>query len=165
MISDKKEWIQQLLDCCRFVPDFGSLNLIKHAKNSFDKYLFLLEMVEGNEGPEIVRALIDSIQIQSDSGAYLVTVDTLKKFLKPGYARAFIDPLARLTFRRPDLASDLLFNMANYFTEEQRIFVDEFNDELRRSHSGATTQLINFIKSEEKKSFFSDFAGVLAKRG
>lgn len=162
MIADKEKWISELMDSCEFNPDFGSLNLIKDAESKFDKYISLLEMIDGNEGPEIVRALINSIRASNDSGAYQATIHALSKFFKPGYAISFIDSIAKLTFKRPDLASDLLLLIADFKTEEHRLFVNEFNTQLKFTHSSSTSHVISFIKVEEKKSLLSDFSGVLA---
>ncbi len=111
-----------------------------------------------------MRALIDSIQIQNDSGIYQATIDTLTRFMRLGYGRCFIDSLAKLTLRRPDLASDLILIMANYTSEDQRLFIEEFNKELHISHTSSAAFVVQFIKAEERKSSFSDYSGILAKK-
>lgn len=155
MITDLKAWSAELVLNSSFIPDFGSLNLLQQAETRFDRYIELLEMVEGNEPPEILHTLANSIRMDDDCGAYQVTIDTFRKFMSWGYLIAFIEVLAKVNFRRPDLASDLVIIMSQTKLGENCTFLQAFERELENSKTSAASNSTQVIIQEKRKGTLS----------
>ncbi len=148
MIKDLEAWSAELVLNSSFIPDFGSLNLLKQAETRFDRYIKLLEMVEGNEPPEVLHTLANSIRMEDDCGAYQVTLITFSKFMTEAYIKAFIDILAKVDFRRTDLASDLIIIMSQINIDEQTSFLQLFEQELKACKSSASGHVIQLLNKE-----------------
>ena len=151
MISDLKEWSAELVFNSSFIPDFGALNLIKQAESRFDRYIELLEMVEGDEPPEILHTMANSIRMEDDCGAYQVTIDTFSKFMTKEYIKAFIEVLAKVDFRRSDIASDLVIKMSHIMINENMSFLQAFENELNCCKSSAAGHSIQVVNLEKRK--------------
>lgn len=150
MITDIKTWSAELVFNSSFIPDFGSLNLLQQAETRFDRYIELLEMVEGTEPPEVLHTMANSIRMDDDCGAYQITIDTFRKFMTWGYLIAFVEILAKVNFRRPDLASDLVIAMSQTMIGENYSFLQAFEHELESSKSNAAAQSLQIIIREKR---------------
>lgn len=148
MIKDLEAWSAELVLNSSFIPDFGSLNLLKQAETRFDRYIELLEMVEGNEHPEVLHTMANSIRMEDDCGAYQVTINTFRKFMTEEYIKAFIEILAKVDFRRSDLASDLIIIMSQTNIDEQTSFLQLFEHELKACKSSASGHVIQLLNKE-----------------
>ena len=161
MITDIDSWINELLETGFFIHDFNLAVVSEQAQTRFNRYIELLEQVKGDEGPEVVRALCDSIQMTDDYGVYQVTLDKLALFICPGYARCFIDGLVKIIQIRPDLANDLLIMIAQ--APQSDAFIQEFNRELTLSNQSTARRLICFILAEEQVGRLDPFGGIFAR--
>ncbi len=148
MIKDLETWSAELVLNSSFIPDFGSLNLLKQAETRFDRYIELLEMVEGNEPLEVLHTMANSIRMEDDCGAYQVTLNTFSKFMTETYTKVFIDILAKVDFRRSDLASDLIIIMSHISIDEQTSFLHLFEQELKACKSSAAGHVIQLLNKE-----------------
>lgn len=148
MIKDLETWSAELVLNSSFIPDFGSLNLLKQAESRFDRYIELLEMVEGNEPPEVLHTMANSIRMEDDCGAYQVTVNTFSKFMTLEYIKAFIEILAKVDFRRSDLASDMIIIMSQIKIDEQTSFLQLFEQELKTCKSSAAGHAVQLLNKE-----------------
>lgn len=161
LITDIDSWISELLETGFFIQDFNLADVSEQAQTRFNRYIELLEQIEGNEGPEVVRALCDSIQMTDDYGVYQLTLDKLGQFIRPGYARCYIEGLVKIIQIRPDLANDLLIMIAQ--ATESDAFIKEFNRELTLSNKSAARRVICFILAEEEVGRLDPFHGIFAR--
>ncbi|THB75112.1 MAG: hypothetical protein D6B28_01165 [Gammaproteobacteria bacterium] len=152
MITDLQAWSAELVLNSSFIPDFGSLNLLRQAETRFDRYVELLEMVEGNEPPEILHTMANSIRMEDDCGAYQVTIDTFCKFMGNEYLNAFIEVLAKVDFRRSDLASDMVIKMSQIEIGESTTFLQALENEISNCKSSAAGHCIQIINKEKFKN-------------
>lgn len=123
MITDVDDWKVELLFSGRIVQDGDETVSPDEAERRFNRYIKLVEMVEGDEGQNVFQALVDSIQADEDYGAYQATMGAAEKFPEPKYAQYLIEALPALIKCQPDWAGNFMVSIANQveFGDEARI--------------------------------------------
>lgn len=104
-----EEWRDELLLTGNFSDDSNK----PEDLYKWDRYLELLEMVEGNHEQRIFESLIDSLQSDYDNGLYQVTIEILLSYPPELFGRYLVTALPDLIQRLPDKAGDFLSIMIN----------------------------------------------------
>jgi hypothetical protein len=73
----------------------------------------LPDAVEGDEGDDAIRSLIDSIQAEHDYGAYQATIQAIMCFLPKHFTQGLVEALPGLIYLQPDWAGELLSLVAD----------------------------------------------------
>jgi hypothetical protein len=162
MIQDIENWKTELLFTGRIIQDDDKTVSSNEAEKRFNRYIELLDMVEGNEGPDVFRAIIDSIQADEDYGAYQSALSITYKFPEPLYTESLIKALPDLIRRQPDWAGTFLVSIANQveFGNTENIY--RFNQYLSRSDNETRRIITNFIREQERVGWLENRVGVLA---
>jgi hypothetical protein len=161
LIHDTVAFAKELIECGNFVSDFNHENIFREAERRFNRYIELVGEISGDEGPLMIKALADSIQMEEDYGVYQVTIDALIQFLHAGNAEAMIEALADMMQVRPDLAVDLMLRIAHQ--HESYDFMIEFNRALSLSTSSAAGCVRNFVMDQERFGLLDEFSGMFAR--
>jgi hypothetical protein len=88
VVGEYRSWRRELLRTGRIVQDGDDSVPPEVRQARFHRYLELVEMVEGNDGPEVFGSLIDSMQVGHDYGAYQRTLKALDRFPRGQFIRA-----------------------------------------------------------------------------
>ncbi len=158
MIADSQAWIDELDQNAEFVSDFGAQNVQEEAEERFNRYIELLDQVNGDEGPEVLRALIDSMRMQEDCGVYQVTLATIDKFFQVGYERCLVDMLPGLIERRADLASDLVDLIMALKSTSRDTFIEGFFTAVDHAKPETRALIMQFLHAELAKGTISSLS-------
>ena len=131
----------------------------RHAR--FMRYVELLDAVDGSEGIDAARAVIQSIQARDDYGAYQTTQRALGRFPPSISLQALIDELPSLIDRQRDWAGELLCGLANAVGTECEPDIEKFIGLLVKTPSSSREVITDFIAKEEKGGWLEHRVGVL----
>ena len=147
--TDFASWRAELVRVGRIVQDDDHRTPQEQAERDFDRYVELVDGLDGSEGVEAVAALFESVQVLHDYGAYQATRLAVFRFPEEQYAAAFVRQLPDLIARQPDWAGDFLGALANSYPQGRRR-IAAFNDEVARSPEPVRAVIIGFIRSQER---------------
>jgi hypothetical protein len=125
------------------------------------RYIELLDAVDGTEGIDAARAIIQSIQASDDYGAYQTTQHALGRFPPSVSLQALIVELPALIERQRDWAGELLCGLANAVGTEWEPDIDEFNALLAQTPGPSRKVITEFISVEEERGWLKHRVGVL----
>ena len=126
----------------------------------FNRYLEMLEHLDGSESDQYALAVVASIQAQNDYGAYQATSRALWRFGAYTYCKALLDQLPRLIKTLPDWAGDFLGQIANEDTSGESA-IHEFNQLLSALPNDQRSLIQQFIASQESGGWLEHRVGVL----
>lgn len=154
-------WRAELLYVGNIVQDRDPGVTPQEASRRFNRYIAMLDAVKGDEGPQCVAAIFQSIQAVHDYGAYQTAERTAWRFGEEMFCRALIGELPRLIEFLPDWAGDFLVSIANSQGTPHQSIISTFNTHLSESSPNIQKVVRAFIASEEDDGWFSHRVGVL----
>ncbi|MFW5710028.1 MAG: hypothetical protein ACOCXW_01015 [Bacteroidota bacterium] len=162
MIKDIEQWKKDILFYGHIIQDDDVTVEPDEAEKRFNKYIQLIDCVEGAEDIEIAQYLIKSIQSQDDYGAYQSTMNKIMFDFSPQvFSTALINELSDLINRQPDWAGDFLSSIADFKGTENENILQTFNNELKSSKVNHKSKIIDFIQKEEKDGWLEDKKNVI----
>lgn len=158
---DKNEFVDELMFTGDIVQDSDESVPWPEREDRFKRYIELLDSVNGDEGLEIARAIIRSMQAEQDYGAYQTTQSTLGKFPSEIYIKALISELPRLIQSNSEWAGELLCGLANSVERKYSSDIELFNKALANAEPGARDSILNYIKEQERDGWLEHRAKIL----
>jgi hypothetical protein len=122
------------------------------AEAAQDRYLTLVDTVDGSEGHEVLVALIDSMQLEEDNEVYEATINAACSFSARPFAAATVEALPALLERSEDLGGRLLCGISGEYLRR-------FNSELARAPAAARERIMDFVLRNEADGWFEEMAG------
>jgi hypothetical protein len=156
-IANFAAWESELIVTGRIVQDDDISVTVDEAERRFNRYIALVEMVEGNEGTNAARALYRSIQAQHDYGAYQNTINKLLfSFPVAQTVAALVAELPRLIAELPDWAGDLISSLAQAEGRSDAL-TQAFNTCLRIANAETRNFIVEFIRNQEKSGGWLEY--------
>jgi hypothetical protein len=165
MIASFEEWRAELLELGDIVQDIDETVSVQEAERRFNRYLAMLEGLNGNEGFEYALAVFESIRAEQDYGVYQVAERAAFRFGEVVYCKVLMHELPRLIDTLPALAGDFLVSIANGQGTAQQGVINTFNKLLTELEPSASIKIRSFIAKEENGGWFSHCVGVLGNNG
>lgn len=94
-----EDWCKELIRNSELAQDGEEIDSRDGAENSFNRFVQLVDMVNGKESQAVFQALVDSIRMPEDYGAYEAVHDALWKFPPESFAKYFVSSLPKLIKR------------------------------------------------------------------
>ena len=164
-IQNLPKWALELLQAGEIVQDGDTSVSRDEAERRFNRYVELVAMVEGDEGPDAVRALLRSIQARYSYGAYEATMGAvLGKFPMEVMVPALLSELPDLIHRQSEWAGDIINQVAHRGVTPPMGVVELFNSavaELSLHHRQAIEQ---FVRQEEDGGWLAGRQGILCPK-
>ena len=149
MITDLKSWKAELLHAGRIVQDGDVSVEPEEAHRRFMRFVEIVDSLEGNEGPEVVDALFEAIQVEDSYGAYHSIDHALARFPESYYLLGLIKALPRLIAELPDQAGDQLASIANGVGGKWEYQIALFNQAVREAENSIQVAIVSFIRQQE----------------
>lgn len=165
MIPDFEKWRVELLFTGKIVPDYNKIVPQEEAERRWNRYVELLEMVEGDEGQEVLEAIINSAQAKPnhDYGAYQTLITVVGKFPGEIFAKGFAKTISDLFDRDEEFTGDLLLELGKVCTSEEPPCSDVFNEGLESLDPASREKIVNYIRlQEEPDGWLENFVGEFA---
>lgn len=160
-VADLLTWERELLSCGRIVQDEDSSVPVEEAERRFNRYIELVDAVEGIEGEGAARALIRSIQAVHDYGGYQATLGKLVFAFPPEeVAQAVVAEVPRLIAALPDWAGDILSTLTQAEGRSAEL-VRAFKTSLALAPAEDRARIIAFIRAQEAEGWLEHRRGVL----
>jgi hypothetical protein len=161
MPFDLETWKTELLETGRIVQDGDNSVSPEEAERRFNRYIELVEQVNGSEGMEAIAALLQSIQVKDDYGGYQVTYRILSRFPDKQMIEVFVSELPSLIARQPDWAGDFLVGFANGKDTKWDYLLQMFNAEVASSAPAVRQPIVDYVRSQEPAGWLRRRVGVL----
>lgn len=161
MIQDKDKWQHELLIYGRIVNDADTAVSSEEAEFRFNIYIELLDAVSGEEGEEAAQAIVKSIQVEDDYGAYQSAFNALDRFPPNIQVAAYISELPRLLESFPDRAGEILCRISNQFEVDGGELVECFNRQLMCLDRNLRQLILTYIRQEENGGWLDHRKGIL----
>ncbi|WP_158713119.1 hypothetical protein [Streptomyces sp. NRRL S-1813] len=145
-VGDFEGWRTELLAMGRIVLAGEGGVTEEEAVRRFDRYLELADMVDGSEGPAAVRALIASLQVDQDYGAYQAGFGALERFPSMDLARGVALAAAEVVSIPSGNSGQVLLLLADSDAEAVR----EFNAAGSQMEPAVKDQLSALIAEHER---------------
>ncbi len=156
-----EQFTNELLFTGNIIQDDDNSVEWPERENRFNRYIELLDSLKGNEGLEIARVIIKSMQAEQDYGAYQTTQRTLGKFPSEIYIEAMILELPSLIANNSEWAGELLCGLANSEGTEYEEEIILFKQHLESTVTEAKNSISNYVKEQEKDGWLEHRVGVL----
>jgi hypothetical protein len=161
-VADFEAWQCELLSCGCIVQDEDTSVPVEEAERRFNRYIELVDAVQGTEGERAARALIRSIQAVHDYGGYQATLGKLMFAFPPQeVALAVVAEVPRLISTLPDWAGDILSTLTQAQGRSAEL-VDAFNSSLDLAPPEQRASIVAFIRAQEAEGWLEHRRGVLA---
>lgn len=160
-IHDFAAWKEELLFCGRIVQDSDDSVHSDEAHRRLLRYCELVEQLDGSEGPDAIAALLQSVQMKDDYGAYQTTYRVMARFPDNEFTAVFIRELPNLIERQPDWAGDFLVGIANGQGGKWDYQIGMFNDAVSSEPPTPRCAIVNYVRSQEGSGWFKHRVGVL----
>jgi hypothetical protein len=161
-LASLPEWETELVACGRIVQDGDTSVPGDEPARRFNRYIELVDAVDGSEGIDAAQALVRSIQAVHDYGAYQRTIGKLVfEFPANLVAESIIVELPRLIRELPDWAGELV-NMLVQAQGRSAQLVHAFNAALTRSSESEYSCITAFIREQEREGWLEHKPGLLA---
>ncbi len=157
-----EELIKELIVTGNIFQDSDESIPWPERENRFNRYIELLDSIEGNEGLSVAKALIQSMQAKDDYGAYQSTQGALGRFPSAEYIEALIAELPELILKQSDWAGDLLCGLAKSVGTEYGSDIRLFINMLSKSPTESKVIISEFIKQQEQDGWLEHRRGVLS---
>ena len=149
-MSTFEEWRSELLFVGNIIQDSDSTVGSDEAERRFNRYIEMLDSLDGTEGPEYAQTIFESIQATDDYGAYQSAGHCAWKFGEEIFCKSLIHELPRLINEQPDWAGDFLVSIANGVGTEHQSVIDTFNSLLASLPSETQSVISKYISDEEQ---------------
>ncbi len=160
-MNKTNEWKEELLLVGNIIQDSDESVPQEEAKRRFNRYIEMLDDVDGSEDPSCARAIFASVQAVDDYGAYQTTERAAWKFGEKCFCEALLQELPRLIKDLPDWAGNFLVSIANAQKTEHESIILTFNQQLSTLLTKDKEVILNFIYEQEKDGWFEHRLGVL----
>jgi hypothetical protein len=162
VIQNVSEWELELVQTGKIVQD-GDISVSPdEAEKRFSRYVELVDMVEGDEGPEVVKALVRSIQVRYDYGAYQGTMNAiLDRFPMELMVPVLLSELPDLIQRQPEWAGDIINQVTHQDNTAAKVVVRLFNKEVSKLSPQDRQSIMKFIRQEENGGWLEGRQGIL----
>jgi hypothetical protein len=161
LIDDFAAWKNELLFTGRIVQDDDDSVDPEEAHRRFLRYCEMVDQLDGSEGPEAVAALIQSVQMKNDYGAYQTTYRIMGRFPDDVFAQVFVRELPSLIERQPDWAGDFLVGIANGQGGKWDYQIAMFNGAVKSASPSVRSAIVDYVRSQELSGWFEHRVGVL----
>lgn len=130
------------------------------AQEGCDRFAAAVDRVTGNEGIEVLRALVRSMLSPDDYEVYECVWSALERFPAGEMAVVVVEEVPFLIGRRPDRAGELLHWIA---ADEDRggQHAALFNGEFERADEAIREPVRRFVRAQEKDGWLKDVRRVL----
>ena len=159
-----EDFIRELMFTGDIVQDADDTVSWPERERRFNRYIELLESLNGLEGVSVACAVIRSMQAEQDYGAYQTTQRTLGRFPSEVYIAALIEEVPLLIKKKSDWAGELLCGLANSIGTEWEQNITLFNSALSKCPSDQRKTIEEYIKVQEQKGWLDHRVGVLSAR-
>ena len=158
-----EKWRQELLLAGEIIQDGDASVAASVAEAQFNRYVEMLDEIQGTEGDRYAIAIMESIQSAHDYGAYQAAQHALLRFRPPAFAIALLHQLPRLISDLPDWAGDFLSFVANSGEAgHSDPLIRAFNRALREADADLRASIEGYIREqEEADGWLSHKKGVL----
>ena len=160
-LHDFAAWKDELLFTGRIVQDADKSVDPDEAHRRFMRYIELMEQLNGTEGPTALTALIQSVQMRDDYGAYQTTFRVMWRFPEKELIQVLVQELPNLIERLPDWAGDLLVSIANGQGGRWDYQIAMFNDAVASAPSPVRRAIVEYVRGQEPSGWFEHRVGVL----
>lgn len=158
---DTEKLIEEMLFTGNIVQDSDESVSWPERELRFNRYIELLDSVNGDEGLNIAKAIIKSMQAKQDYGAYQTTQRTLGRFPSEIYIDALISELPCLIKNNSDWAGELLCSLANSAETRYSGDIELFNKALSSAACSKNEEILNYIRAQEREGWLEHRVGVL----
>jgi hypothetical protein len=160
-IHDFGAWRDELLFTGRIVQDADKSVDPAEAHRLFMRYIELMEQLNGSEGPTALTALIQSVQMRDDYGAYQTTFLVMWRFPEKELMQVVVQELPDLIARQPDWAGDLLVSIANGQGGRWDYQITMFNEAVASAPGPVRRAIVDYVRGQESSGWFKHRVGVL----
>ncbi len=161
MPTDFDRWKTELVRVGNIVQDADRSTPPEEAQRRFQRYIAMLDVLTGTEGPPYALAIFQSVQAEHDYGAYQAANRAAWRFGEPAYCAALLQELPRLINTLPDWAGDFLVGIANGAGTPHAPAITCFNTLLAATPPAEQALIAAFIAAEEDDGWFAHCPGVL----
>lgn len=120
-----------------------------------------MDLLDGSEGPTALAALVQSIQMRHDFGAYQTTFRVMWRFPEKELMQILVQELPDLIARQPDWAGDLLVSIANGQGGKWDYQIAMFNDTVASASGPVRRAIVDYVRAQEPSGWFEHRVGVL----
>jgi hypothetical protein len=147
------EWRSELIRASDIVQDGDDSVSSEEREERFRRYVRLLDMVTGKEPQEVFQAIVDSVRVPEDYGAYERVHNALWKFPPEKFAEYFVAALPTLIRRMAqyDQVGRFLCPLTGH---GRKNYLPAFNRELGKAPVATREAIVSFIK--ENSEWFKD---------
>ena len=160
-MSDFDKWRNELLFVGNIVQDSDESVETDEAEKRFNRYIEMLESLDGTEGFNYALSIFESIQAEDDYGAYQAAGHAAWKFGEKYFCEALIHELPRLIKTLPDWAGDFMVSIANGEDTEYESTIKTFNNIVNSLPVKERLIITQFITEQEERGWFEHRVGVL----
>lgn len=147
MIGDFTAWREEVL-FTGAIPQDGDTSIdAAEAERRCDRYVELLEMIEGDEGDEVFQTIIDSMVAEDDYEVYQASLRIAFRFSDRFGSLLFRALKAGFLDRDPERAADWLGQLA--FLGAASSAVRAFNTEWSKADQPFSGRLAEFVEINE----------------
>jgi len=157
MTSSFEAWKSELIFTGNIVDDSYDPATEAEVYAQSMRYIELLDAVDGTEGIDAARAIIQSMQAVEDYGA----IRALWRFPHDIFLQALVDELPSLIDRQRDWAGEILCGLAGAVGTRWECDIYSFNELLMQAPSSSRKVITDFISIEEKGGWLKHGVGVL----
>lgn len=158
------ELFNELMFTGNIVQDSDDSISWPERENRFNRYIELLNSIEGNEGLSIAKALIQSMQAKHDYGAYQSTQTTLGRFPSETYIKALVSELPLMIEKQLEWAGELLSGLANSIDTKGKNDIALFNDTLSGLPKQLRDTICQYIRKQEQAGWLEHRKGILSAK-
>jgi hypothetical protein len=143
------DWCKELLSNSKLVQDDDDSTSPEEAERRFNRYVQLVNMVNGKETQEVFQALIDSVRVPEDYGAYEAVHNAIWKFPPDTFAEYFVAALPKFIRRmaKYDQVARFLYPLTG---PGRRKYLPAFVSALGSAPPADRKMILGFIKKNEE---------------
>ena len=162
-MNNFEKWRNELLLVGNIIQDADESITSEESERRFNRYIEMLESLDGTEGKIYAVAVFESVQAIDDYGAYQTANRAAWQFGEQVYCESLLQELPRLIKIIPDWAGDFLVSIANGEETEHESVIRTFNKLLVSSPKEVREVILQYISAEENDGWFEHRVGVLGK--
>ncbi len=148
--DDFDRWREELREVSVIVQDGDETTPQEEAERRFDRYMEMLDALDGSESDEVLKALLEGLTDQDDYGAYQRLYNVVASFPPERFGRVMAAELPSLIDRAPDHAGEFL--LPARAPEAARAF----NTAAERLAPAEREKVTRFIRAEEAEDGWLD---------
>ena len=152
------KWCEEVVQLGAIAQDDDDTVSEQAAVERFDRYVELIDMVDGDEPQEVFQAIVDSIRSDEDYGAYEATYNALWRFPPDKYAEYFVGALPRFIRRYGDSSGRFLLGLVGWAVDSH---LPPFNEALAQASPEARTVILDYVRTQEREGWFEDDIGLI----